>query len=103
MAGTLWSSCGGGVTGMGCGGGVGVVGLGILWMERYSLLSGTSSSLHTASSRSAVGRDSSLTSESVSDISEGISSKVRCHQIPSKNGSLRRCLGVKGEMGAGLW
>ena len=54
-----------------------VVSLGISWMQRYSLLSSTSSSSHTGLSRSAVGRGSLSSSESVSGIGGGISLKAR--------------------------
>ena len=82
-----------------CGCGVWAASLGILWMQRYSLLSGTGPSFHTGSSRSAVGRGSLSSSESVSGIGIGNSSKVRYWWTPSQNGRLLGCLGVKGEIG----
>ena len=76
MAGTSWLGYGDWVTGMSCRGGVMVVGLGNSWMQRYSLLYGTTSSSHTGSSRSAVGRGSSMSSESVSRFGRGVLSTV---------------------------
>ena len=99
MTGTPWLDCGDGVTGIGCANGVRVASLGISWMQIYPLLSGTVSSSHTGSSKSAVGRDSSLSSESVSGIGGGISLKVRCQQTHYQNGRLLGCLDVKGEIG----
>ena len=76
--------------------------LGFSWMQRYSLLSGTSSSSHTRPSRSAVERVFLSSSGSVSGI-RGVLLKVRDWWTTSQNGRLLGHLGVKGEIGIGLW
>ena len=91
----LW----GRVTGAGCWGGV--ASLGISWLQRYSLLSGTNSLSHTESSRVAVRRSSSLSLEFAASASEGVSSKVSHWQTTSQNGRPLGCLEVKGE--SWLW
>ena len=79
-------------------GGVGVASLGISWMQRYSLLPGTSSSSHTRSSRFAVGRNS--LSSSVCFLHwRGCFVTVRCQQTPSQNIRLVGHLRVKGKIG----
>ena len=59
----------------------GVAGLGISWMQRYSLLSGTGSSSHMGSSSTAIGRSSFSSSESAADASGGVSSKHASHSV----------------------
>ena len=56
--------------------GSGVVSLGISWMQRYSLLSGTVSLSHIGSSNPAVGRSSSSSLESAASTSGGVSLKI---------------------------
>ena len=91
--------CRGRVASMGCGGGGDVASLGISWTQRYCLLSGTGSSPHTWSSRSADGRSSLSSSESVSGLGRDVLLRVRHWQTPSQNGRLLGCLGVKGVIG----
>ena len=95
MAGTPWLGCRGWINGISCG----VASLGIAWMQRYFLLSGTGYSSHIRSSRSAVRRGSLLSSESVSALDKDVLSKVRCQQIPSQNGRLLGHIGVEAEIG----
>ena len=96
MTGISWSGCGSGVTSTGSRGWAQMASLGISWMQRYSLLSSTGSSSNTGLSRSAVGRGSSLSTESVSGVSRGILPKVKCQQMPSLNSRLLGYLKMKG-------
>ena len=67
-------------------------------MQRYSLLPGTSSLCQTALSRSAVERDTSSPLQSVSSVSGGVSSKVKCPLTSSQNCGLLGHVGVKDEI-----
>ena len=62
-----------------------MAGLGISWMQRYSLLSGTGSSSHKGSSNPAVGRSSPSSSQSAVGASGGVSLKVSHQQNLSQN------------------
>ena len=90
---SLWVGVAG--TGYGCGGGV--ASLGLSWMQRYSLLSGTSSSSHMGLSSTAIGRSSSSSSGSATNASGVFHQRLGHQQAPSQNGRPLGCLRVKGE------
>ena len=75
--------------------GVRVAGLGISWMQMYSLLSSTDSSFYMRSSSSDIWRPSSSSSESAANAGSGVSSKDSHWHTPSLNGRPLGYLGVK--------
>ena len=97
MAGTPWSGCWGGVTGVGCG--VGMASLGISWMQRYSLLSGTGFSSYMDHQGLQLGGVLHHPQSLFLALAGVFTSKVRHQQTPSQNERLLGCLGVKGEIG----